>query len=846
MSGWQIATNNPNVGLTNPEEYRKRLGVRSLRSAEANGDSDVVSVPILYGQRRVPGIVIWEGDVEWLTTKTKLWQWSNSSASYVASVWLALCAGKVELVSVYGNDKELIPGTAYNEPTLFNDGTEAVKPTVLVNTEKVVFVGEDLRTASTFDLDSWSDRTPAGTVLDKNAASYGNKLFVSVGDSNGAKASVHTSTNGTSWTERANTITKDLYGLAYLGGYFIAVGADGVIYETEDGITWTAQTSGVVKDLYAVCSNGSRLVAVGEDGTILSSDDLGDTWDARTSGTAEDLKAVCFGGSLFVAVGTNGAVLTSPDGETWTVESSGITEDLNGVAYGLGKFAAVGVENVLNKASCITSTDGSSWTDMSAYWGSGDLYFIVFNGENFCTQQGSQIFFTQNFIAYTYVAQPCAGYNFYGAVYNSSAASYDYLSKLAGVSHIFFPGDEFDGTDYRVVCDTSGTLPSMAIELRKDLSASPVSDPQLWRVANSVNVKFLGNNPAAVIYDILTNKQFCLGIPAAYIDLVSFNAVAALFSSSESRADERVYGINIFEDGQVNGKVLIDRICQQCDLALYADAGKIYLRSLYDPDGSVQGTVHDDDFKEFSIERQGTADLSNVFIGKFLDAESNYAEVSITLKNEALVSAAGYEKVRRVDLTCFTDRTIAAVRLNEIAQRESVPRSSVRCVVSRRWAHIRPGDLLNVINTEYGISGVYRCVGFQQAQQAAELDITLELEEAREDLYDGNYVDPFAAQGTVPTGSGVTTNTSTSPDLSDPTGVLMPSHGGTGKANADANTLTISEPSILDGILRLTPQASEPANDASHDQIFKLTADPKIVYIKWATDNTVDVLLQIE
>jgi uncharacterized delta-60 repeat protein len=100
---------------------------------------------------------------------------------------------------------------------------------------------------------------------------------------------------------------------------------------------WAAIPSGTSRNLWGLCYGGGQFVAVGEGGTILTSPD-GLTWVSRTSGTNVWLTAVCHGLGNYLAVGEGGVVLASYDGITWSrVPSDGTTvpttERLNVAAY---------------------------------------------------------------------------------------------------------------------------------------------------------------------------------------------------------------------------------------------------------------------------------------------------------------------------------------------------------------------------------------------------------------------------------------------------------------------------------------------------------------------------------
>lgn len=120
------------------------------------------------------------------------------------------------------------------------------------------------------------------------------------------------------------------------------------------GSPWVPQVSGVSVTLYGVAWNGFRFVAVGENGTGLMSED-GVAWAPITMGVATDLFAITAGGNVFIAVGAGGVILTSQNGIEWSAIVSGTTYDLWDVTTANAEYIAVGDNDVI-VVGPITST----------------------------------------------------------------------------------------------------------------------------------------------------------------------------------------------------------------------------------------------------------------------------------------------------------------------------------------------------------------------------------------------------------------------------------------------------------------------------------------------------------
>jgi hypothetical protein len=200
---------------------------------------------------------------------------------------------------------------------------------------------------------AWTLRSSGGRDL--SGVTYGNGLFVAVGGS----GTILTSPDGAIWTARNSGTSNFLYGVTYGNGLFVAVGIttvgtgdEGFILTSPDGVTWTQRTPPTSDWLIGVTYANGTFVAVGGVGgaysssTILTSSD-GVNWTQQTSPVSNLLAGVTYGNGLFVAVGGSGTILTSPDGMTWTQQTSPASEILYDVAYGNGTFVAVGYRGTI-------------------------------------------------------------------------------------------------------------------------------------------------------------------------------------------------------------------------------------------------------------------------------------------------------------------------------------------------------------------------------------------------------------------------------------------------------------------------------------------------------------------
>jgi hypothetical protein len=218
---------------------------------------------------------------------------------------------------------------------------------------------------------TWTPRSAAGDDDTWRSVTYGNGLFVAVGSTGNDR--VMTSPDGINWTARSAAGDNDTwYSVTYGNGLFVAVGPNfggtDRVMTSPDGINWTPRSAAGDNDFWQGVTYGNGLfVAVGQGGDYVMTSPDGINWTARSAaGDNDDWKSITYGNGLFVAVGNSGDyVMTSPDGINWTARSAaGDNDTWNSVTYGNGLFVAVG--GIVFTDRVMTSPDGITWTPRSS------------------------------------------------------------------------------------------------------------------------------------------------------------------------------------------------------------------------------------------------------------------------------------------------------------------------------------------------------------------------------------------------------------------------------------------------------------------------------------------------
>lgn len=219
-------------------------------------------------------------------------------------------------------------------------------------------------------------------LLRLEGITYGDGTYMLVGRLDEYASAIYTSTDGTTWTEKA-AIPHNLRDVAFGDGKFVAVGRPGKIMVSDDnGASWQTIVP-VYPDkksyyLQSITYADDKFVAVGmgsdtgqDRGGIMTSAD-GVNWEFPYTDANNYIRDVAYGGGNFVAVGGKDSgppfICTSPNGTIWSPQdASALTfSSLYAVKYAGGKFVAVGRTHSGYSAYAATSPNGSAWSDNTA------------------------------------------------------------------------------------------------------------------------------------------------------------------------------------------------------------------------------------------------------------------------------------------------------------------------------------------------------------------------------------------------------------------------------------------------------------------------------------------------
>jgi hypothetical protein len=188
-------------------------------------------------------------------------------------------------------------------------------------------------------LDRWAWRHPRPQGNSLTAVTYGNGLFVAVGN----RGTILTSSDGYHWTNQVLGTSPTLLGVAYSAGVYAAVGTSGTILTSTNGIAWTEHTPPSSQTLRGIAGNSSpppndpmRFFIVGDSGTMLYTRDLVTWVSASSASLTNNLRGVSLMGTDITVVGDDGAFRTF--WQNPAPPKPGATNSLRAVTFGNGHY----------------------------------------------------------------------------------------------------------------------------------------------------------------------------------------------------------------------------------------------------------------------------------------------------------------------------------------------------------------------------------------------------------------------------------------------------------------------------------------------------------------------------
>lgn len=247
-------------------------------------------------------------------------------------------------------------------------------------------------------LDNWHIRD-SGTDKDLHGVAYGQGRFVAVGEA----GTILESPDGVTWSTVDSGTEARLDAVAFGNDVFVAVGGGGAkpMFTSANGIDWTPRSTAIGGGYLDVIFNGNAFFTLAGKGAFGISTD-GTEWATGKIPTSQDPACVTFANGTWIVAGykpsgsPRGMLWSSPDAATWTPQDSMLNNNLFGAGRMNGLFVVAGQGGVLG-----TSPDGETWTPRNSQT-TGFIWDFTDNGEYLvAASQWGRMLYSANGIDWT-------------------------------------------------------------------------------------------------------------------------------------------------------------------------------------------------------------------------------------------------------------------------------------------------------------------------------------------------------------------------------------------------------------------------------------------------------------
>jgi len=208
-------------------------------------------------------------------------------------------------------------------------------------------------------------------------------------------------------------------------------------------------------------------------------------------------------------------------------------------------------------------------------------------------------------------------------------------------------------------------------------------------------------NPMNIIYEILTDTTFGLGIPAADIDTTSFNNAAITLADENN-------GMSLTQDSPKQAYELLNLIQEQIDGVLYYDFAeekyKINLiREDYNP-ATIQ-EINESNSKLLTFDRGAWEETTNIIQASYTSRSKDYVDTSAVAQDSANIRIQN-------NVTVSANRTYPGCKDDDLAgvlawrdlRTLSYPLVKATVKVDQQFWDVKPGTPLALTSTALGIT----------------------------------------------------------------------------------------------------------------------------------------------
>ena len=214
---------------------------------------------------------------------------------------------------------------------------------------------------------------------------------------------------------------------------------------------------------------------------------------------------------------------------------------------------------------------------------------------------------------------------------------------------------------------------------------------------NVSDYQYYEANPAAIIYEILTNKVWGRGLSSDIIDEASFIATGEYFATHK-------LGMSFKIDAQEGIGDVLEGIRKHLKTILTWDGETYKIKTLLDADVTHEfiQTLKSDEISDLQINRPLWDNTINELRAEFVSKDRSHRTDMVHVQNLATKEImGGWITTERMNLSGFSDPTVIGTQLLRLLTEMSYPYMSATWEMNRYKSQIEVGDCVRIVWSEF-------------------------------------------------------------------------------------------------------------------------------------------------
>tara|TARA_R110000803_G_scaffold209965_3_gene280581 strand:- start:5487 stop:8456 length:2970 start_codon:yes stop_codon:yes gene_type:complete len=240
----------------------------------------------------------------------------------------------------------------------------------------------------------------------------------------------------------------------------------------------------------------------------------------------------------------------------------------------------------------------------------------------------------------------------------------------------------------------------------KTLNAAGADISGFYSRASKVvdDAEYLDANPAAVLWEIMTNSIWGKGMSADDLNEADFIAASDYYATTR-------LGVSIALGGQQGLADLVGKLAEIFGLAIWWDREQLRCRVLWDRATAYEITrkriTSEDILEPPEFVRPSMVYGTNELKLAFRNRRNNFVDEVVSVMDLASAEQTGTVRSTKVDAKMIGTRRAAEILAHRLLRVSAYPAAVMQIVVNRNFADLEPGDFIELVWDGWRAAGAY-------------------------------------------------------------------------------------------------------------------------------------------